>query len=84
MTLYLVEKEASPMGGVRPVLRPVTVRLGIADSSSVEVLEGLKEGDVVASGVVSAAIAGSGGTSSAGGAPRANPFGGPFGGGRPR
>jgi hypothetical protein len=32
------------------VLRAVTVKLGISDSSSVEVLEGLKENDQVVSG----------------------------------
>ena len=51
-TVYLLEKEPLPMGGEQTVLRPVTVRLGIADASSVEVLEGLKEGDVVVSSSV--------------------------------
>ena len=32
------------------ILRAVTVKLGISDSSSVEVLEGLKEGQQVVSG----------------------------------
>jgi HlyD family secretion protein len=49
-TVYLLEKESLPMGGAQTVLRPVTVKLGIGDGTSVEVLAGLKEGDVVASG----------------------------------
>jgi hypothetical protein len=49
-TVYLKERQAanSPPGQV--VLRAVTVKLGIADASSVEVLEGLKEHDQVVSG----------------------------------
>jgi hypothetical protein len=58
------------MGGSRSVLTPVTVKLGIADASNVEVLEGLKEGDVVAIGTAPAAPSN---------APR-NPLGSPFGG----
>ena len=38
----------SPNGQV--VLRGVTVKLGIADASSIEVLDGLKENDLVVSG----------------------------------
>ncbi len=56
-TVYLLEKETSPMGGERTVLNPVTVKLGIGDSTSVEILEGLKEGDVVVSGTVSSLTA---------------------------
>jgi len=51
-TVYLLEKEPLPMGGEQTVLRPVTVKLGIGDGTSIEVLEGLKEGDVVVSGTV--------------------------------
>jgi multidrug efflux pump subunit AcrA (membrane-fusion protein) len=36
------------------VLRAVTVKLGIADASSIEVLEGLKENDQVVSGTFTA------------------------------
>jgi multidrug efflux pump subunit AcrA (membrane-fusion protein) len=71
--VYVVEKEAQPMGGERTVLKPVTVKLGIGDGTSVEVLEGLNEGDVVAAGTVSA-------SATASTAPR-NPFA-PFGGPR--
>lgn len=74
-TVYLTEKETVPMGGERTVLRPVVVKLGIGDGTSVEVLEGLNEGDQVATGVTTVAAAA---------APR-NPLGNPFGGpGRPR
>jgi multidrug efflux pump subunit AcrA (membrane-fusion protein) len=62
-----------------PVLRAVTVKVGIADNYNTEVLEGLKEGDSVVTGInlppntAAARTAGS------------SPFGGPFGGGpRPR
>ena len=49
-TVYLKEPPApnSPPGQV--VLRAVTVKLGISDASSVEVLEGLKESDQIVSG----------------------------------
>ncbi len=49
-TVYLAEEKASQMGGQQTVLKPVTVKLGIADTTSTEVLEGLKEGDLVVTG----------------------------------
>jgi len=53
-------------------LQPVQVHIGITDNKDYEILEGLKEGDVVAVG----AIGGASPTT-----PQANnPFGGPFGG----
>jgi HlyD family secretion protein len=55
-----------PPGGSKPA--PVTVKLGINDGVATEVLEGLKEGDLVVIGVTSHAP-----TSST----TANPFGGP-------
>jgi HlyD family secretion protein len=70
-TIYLLEKETSAAGAEKPVLNAVTVKVGSSDGSSTEVLEGLKEGDVV---VVGAASALPGTTSSP------NPFGSPFGG----
>ncbi len=71
-TVYTLEKEVTSTGGERSVLRPVTVKLGIADNVSVEVLEGLKEGDQVVVGVA---------VSPAAAATQArNPFGSPFGG----
>lgn len=76
-TVYLLEKEPQPMGGERSVLNAVTVKLGIGDVTSFEVLEGLKEGDVVVTGIAPAA-------STAATLTR-NPLGSPFGGpGRPR
>src|SRR5262249_32626100 len=56
-TVYLKEQPAagSPSGQV--VLRAVTVKLGIADASSVEVLEGLKENDQVVSGTFTPQVA---------------------------
>jgi HlyD family secretion protein len=54
-TVYLLEKEPLPMGGERSVLNPLTVKTGISDGTSVEVLEGLKESDVVVSGTVAPA-----------------------------
>jgi hypothetical protein len=73
-TVYLKEKPAANTPSGQVELRAVTVKLGIADASSVEVLEGLNENDEVVSGAITVASA----------APR-NPLGNPFGGpGRPR
>lgn len=75
-TVYVLAKQDSE---TKPVLQPVTIKTGISDGTYTEVLEGLKEGDVVVTGTVSqdsaAAPGGPGG--------RGGPFGGsPFGGGR--
>ena len=70
--IYLTEKQVTATGAEKIMLKPVTVKLGISDGTNTEVLEGLKEGDLVVVGTVSTA------TSAA--AP-ANPFGSPFGGG---
>src|SRR6185369_4395454 len=73
-TVYLKETPAANSVGGQVVLRAVTVKLGIADATSVEVLEGLKENDQVVSGTSTAAAA----------TATRNPFS-PFGGpGRPR
>jgi HlyD family secretion protein len=56
-----------------PQLRPVQIRVGISDGINTEVLDGLKEGDVIVSGMTGGAQAA---------APAGNPFGG--GGGFPR
>ena len=74
-TIYLLENEASATGAEKIVLKPVTVRVGISDGANTEVLEGLKEGDVVVTGTVS---------STADSAAPASPFGNPFGGPRRR
>ncbi len=80
-TVYVIE-EAAPDPKAEPTLKAVTVRVGISDGKDSEVLEGLKEGDVVASGVNTPAVA----TANMPGRPGAGPIGSPFGGGgfRPR
>jgi HlyD family secretion protein len=72
-TIYLVEKE-SVAGQEQLALRPVTVKLGISDGANTEVIDGVKDGDVVASGMITQASA----TPAAGGSPfGGSPFGGP-------
>lgn len=73
-TLYIVRQGASGAGGDPASLKPVTARLGITDGSNTEVVEGLNEGDVVATAVV-------GPVAAALTPPGGSPFGGPFGGG---
>lgn len=51
-TVYLKEQPPANSPNPQPILRAVSVKLGISDSSSVEVLEGLKEDDQVVSGTV--------------------------------
>jgi HlyD family secretion protein len=78
-TAYILEK-AGTDGRETSVLRAVTVKVGVADATHTEVLEGLKEGDVVVAGlnVVASQQNLSG--------PSRGPMGSPFGGGgfRPR
>lgn len=74
-TVYVRDTSAA---GAKPVLKAVTIKTGIADTSFTEVLEGLKDGDEVITGLNSPTLA-----SSAAGAPQGrSPFGGggPFGG----
>lgn len=76
-TVYAVETEKSPTGAEIKALRPINVKLGIGDGSNVEVVDGLKEGDVIVTGLSTPSA------SAAANATR-NPFS-PFGGGgRPR
>ena len=70
-TIYLLEKEADAAGAEKIVLKPVTVKVGISDGANTEVLEGLKEGDVVVIGTI---------TTGASAAASSNPFSSPFGG----
>ncbi len=71
VTIYVLEKETSA-AGEKTLLKPVIVKVGISDGANTEVLEGLKEGELVVIGTVS--------TAAASAAP-ASPFGTPFGGG---
>jgi len=71
-TIYLLEKETSATGAAKSVLKPVTVKLGVSDGTNTEVIEGLKESDVVVVGTVSSATTAAGPT-----APFGSPFGGP-------
>jgi HlyD family secretion protein len=78
-TVYVLETNVIA-SVAQPVLKAVTVKTGITDGTTTEVLEGLKEGEVVATGVNLPAAAAAG--VRPGGS---TPFGGPFGGGmRPR
>ena len=56
-TVYLKEPPAQDMPNNQVVLRAVTVKLGIADASSIEVVEGLKENDQVISGTFTPQVA---------------------------
>lgn len=80
-TVYVIEKEKTATPNAKPVLKPVTIKVGITDGKDTEVLEGLNEGDVVVTGVNTPTVA-----ANAPGQPGRSPFGGPFGGGgfRPR
>jgi HlyD family secretion protein len=79
-TVYIID-ESKNDPGKGPGLKPVKVRIGISDGKDTEVLDGLKEGDVVAIGVNSPAVAANANMRP----PGSSPFGGPFGGGfRPR
>jgi HlyD family secretion protein len=79
-TVYLLDRTNSASASGGPTLKAVTVKTGLADAAFTEVLEGLKEGDVVVSGLNLPV------TQTAATQPRPNtPFGSPFGGGmRPR
>jgi hypothetical protein len=78
--VYLLDRTNSASASGGPTLKAVTVKTGLADAAFTEVLEGLKEGDVVVSGLNLPV------TQTAATQPRPNtPFGSPFGGGmRPR
>ena len=52
-TVYILANEGGPGGPEKPVLKPTTIKTGITDGSNSEVLEGLNEGDVIVTGVVS-------------------------------
>ncbi|MBL9136416.1 MAG: efflux RND transporter periplasmic adaptor subunit [Verrucomicrobiales bacterium] len=76
-TVYVLETQKSATGAETKALRPISLKLGIGDGANVEVVEGLKEGDVIVTGIVSPSTATAANTAR-------NPFS-PFGGaGRPR
>ena len=72
-TLYILDNTSVPNA---PVLRAVTVKTGIADNYNTEILEGLKDGDQVVTGIIQPLNA------TAAQPTGSSPFGGPFGGGR--
>ncbi|MGE3313065.1 MAG: efflux RND transporter periplasmic adaptor subunit [Limisphaerales bacterium] len=76
VTVYLLDQGSAEAGAGPVALRPVSVKVGISDATHTEVLEGLKDGDVVVTGAVVQETA----TATA----VRNPLGSPFGGGRPR
>ncbi len=69
-TVYLINTEKSQPGHV--VLTAVSVKTGISDGTNTEISEGLKDGDVIVTGVATAASAPTAGAGPLGG----NPFGG--------
>ncbi len=73
-TVYVLEK-GTGVEGKPAVLKPVTVKAGVTDGSYTEILSGLQEGDLVATGLNLPASP-AGGAQSGG----SSPFGGPFGG----
>jgi len=80
-TVYVVD-ESKTTNGKKPALKPVKVKIGISDGKDTEIVDGLKEGEVVVVGVNTPTVAANANTPR----PGASPFGGsPFGGGfRPR
>ncbi len=55
--VFVVEKEVGATGREVTVLRSVPVKLGISDGTNTELIEGLKEGEVVAVGTAAPAVA---------------------------
>jgi HlyD family secretion protein len=80
-TLYIIAADQpANQNPLKPVLEAKVVKLGISDGTNTEVIEGLKEGDVIVTGLATSDTAA--GTS--GQRPPSSPFGSPFGGGGPR
>lgn len=76
-TVYVAAASSTdPKANPKPTVQAVNVKVGITDGVNFEILEGLKEGDLVITGAKGGATA----TAAAG--PAASPFGSPFGGGR--
>jgi HlyD family secretion protein len=70
-TAYVLEKTKTSTGKEIAMARPVTVKVGITDGTTTEVLEGLKEGDVVITGANTSATT----PTIAQGPPGSSPFG---------
>jgi HlyD family secretion protein len=70
-TVYMVDKAVSKPD--KPILKPVTIKTGIADTSHTEVLEGLSEGDEIVTSIMNPNTAST--------APATQPGRSPFGGG---
>lgn len=85
-TVYKLIKEKQPTGEEIQMLEPVTIKTGISDGAFTEVIEGLKDGDVIVTGLNLVADASGGAARPATSQPGAvnNPFGGGGGGFRPR
>lgn len=66
-TVYLLEKSVGADGKEEQVAKAVTIKAGITDGSSTEVIEGLKEGDAVITGISTVTLAGPA-------QPQSNPF----------
>jgi len=71
-TVYLLVSGSGSRPDGKPAVKPVSVKAGITDGTNTEILDGLKEGDVVVTGTTTAAAAAA--------EPPRNPFM-PFGGG---
>lgn len=56
-TVYLLEKGSAGSASEKPLLKPVLIRAGITDGSTTEILDGLKEGDIVVTGIAGASAA---------------------------
>jgi len=81
-TLYVLTGMDTSGPVPKPMLDPKVCKLGISDGTNTEVLDGLAEGDVVVTGIMTADSASSSGAPRPGG--MGAPFGSPFGGGGPR
>ena len=67
-TVYVLPKAAATDDPASVKAKPVQIKVGITDGISTEVIDGLQEGDVVVTGIISSADSRSG--------PTASPFGG--------
>ena len=77
-TIYVVDKEKSTPG--KPMVKPVRIKTGIADTTFTEVLEGLSDSDVIVTGINNPILAATPATTPQGRSPFGG--GGGFGGGR--